>query len=504
MTVAQPGLDQAPLAAALADLEHRRHALVLAQPHPRLVLDDGDPAQVLAALSEVPGSHGGGDLGAALDLAAGLMAGQADARGLLLATDTAELAADPRWNVLAPAVPDGFRVGPLLSITGRSGDSVLYHLQGRPGSEFELLAEIGPGPSADAPGREARVVRSGRLPESGRLDGLLEGLPANSQVRLWLGGPDREGHVSAVTGPPDPARGRVLVAAPDPGSYERAARAAGHPVVSDPEEEFDIAIYVGELPERLPAAGIVLVDPPEGPGILERAEATFDLALPDPTGSLLAGVPATALAPGAVRALIAPATARSHAASGSGSWLWQGRFADREVAVLALDPAAGLSGQAAFPLLVRDLLAQVDPLRPLSGSDPARAGMATLLRPHPRADALSILGPGGQVVLATDLTRAEPLAPDAVGPEDAGQGVAWRPQLTGLHWVRQEADGELLLQSPVWVQAIGPAVAPSTMPEPLGGGAGSRVLELWPTLAALAVLALLGEWAWFSRRRGAF
>ena len=504
VTVAQPGLDPAPLAAALEGLEHRPHALVLAQPHPRLVLKEGDPEAVLDALARVPGSHGGGDLSAALDLAAGMMAGQANARGLLLATGAEYLAANPRWSVLAPAVPDGFRVGPLLSVGGRSGGSLLYHLQGRPGSEFELLAEIGSVGSADGPGDEASLVRSGRLPESGRLDGLLDGLPADAQIRLWLGGPELDGHVSAVIGPADQARGRVLVTAPDPGAYERAARAAGHPVVSGPEAEFDIAVYVGELPEQLPAAGIVLVDPPEGQGILERTGATFDLALPDPTGSLLAGVPATALAPGAVSALVAPPAARSHAASGSGSWLWQARVADREVAVLALDPARGLSGQAEFPLLVRDVLAQVDPLRPLQGSSSARAGVATLLRPHPRADSLSILDPAGRVVLATDLSRAESLAPDAVDPQAVGQRIAWRPQQAGPHWIRQTADGGTILQTPVWVQAVGPAVAPSSIPEPLGGGSASRVVELWPLLAALAVLALVCEWAWFSRRRGAF
>ncbi|MCY3695406.1 MAG: BatA domain-containing protein [Chloroflexi bacterium] len=504
VTVAQPGLDPAPLAAALEGLEHRRHALVLAQPHPRLALVDGDPEAVLTSLARVPGSHGGGDLSAALDLASGLMAGQDDARGLLLAAGTGEISAGPRWSVLAPAVPDGYRVGPLLSVGGRSGESLLYHLYGRPGSEFELLAETGPNGSADGPGERARIVRSGRMPPSGRLDGLLEDLPADAQIRLWLGGPDSGDHVSAAIGPADQIRGKVLVVGPDPVAYERAARAAGHQVASGPEDEYDIAVYVGEVPEQLPAVGIVLVDPPAGTGILERAEATFDLALADPTGSLLSGVPATALAPGAVRALLAPAAARSHAASGSGSWLWQARVAGREMAVLALNPAAGLSGQAAFPLLVRDLLALVDPMNPLLGSLPARAGVAALLRPHPRADALSILDPEGQVVLATDLSRAEPLAPDSVDPQLAGRGVAWRPQRTGLHWIRQAAEGSTILQTAVWVQAVGPAVAPGAIPEPLGGGTASRVFELWPLLATLAVAALIGEWAWFSRRRGAF
>jgi hypothetical protein len=504
VTVAQPGLDPAPLAAALADLGHRPHALVLAQPHPRLVLTEGDPEAVLAALARIPGSHGGGDLSAALDLAAGLMAGQSNARGLLLAAGAEDLAVDSRWNVLAPAVPDGFRVGPLHSIGGRSGGSLLYFLQGRPGSEFELLAEFGSIGSADGPGEQARLVRSGRFPESGRLDGLLEALPSDAQVRLWLGGPESGGHVSAVIGPTDQNRGKVLVTAPDAGAYERAARAAGHPIVAGPEADFDIAVYVGELPEQLPAAGIVLVDPPEGSGILERAGAAFDIALPDQTGSLLAGVPATALAPGAVSALVAPPAARSHADSGSGSWLWQARLANREVAVLALDPARGLSGQAEFPLLVRDLLAQVDPLRPLPESKPARAGVATLLRPHPRADALSVLGPGGGLVFSAELTRAEPIAPDSVDPQGIGPQVTWRPQQAGLHWIRQTLDEGTVLQTPVWVQAVGAAVVPSNMPEPLGGATTNRVVDIWPLLGALAVLALLCEWAWFSRRRGAF
>ncbi len=504
VTVAQPGLDPAPLAAALEALDHRRHALVLAQPHPRLALADGNAESVLATLAGVPGSHGGGDLSAALDLAAGLMAGQADARGMLLASGTEDIVAGPRWSVLAPAVPDRFRVGPLLSIEGRSGDSLLYHLQGRPGSEFELLAEIGAAGSTDGPGEQAALVRSGRMPESGLLEGVLEGLPGDAQIRLWLGEPGRGASVSAAVGPADQSRGDVLVTAHDPGAYERAARAAGHQVVSGPDAEFDIAVYVGELPEQLPAAGIVLIDPPAGAGILERAEATFDLALPDPTGSLLDGVPASALASGAVRALFAPAAARSHADSGSGSWLWQARIADREIAVLALDPAGGLSGQAAFPLLVRDLLARVDPLRPLSGSPAARAGVATLLRPHPRADSLTILGPGGQVVLTTALNRAEPLDPSAIDPLIADQGISWRPQLTGLHRISQEREGNTIAQTAVWVQAVGPVLAPGAIAEPLGGASVSRVLELWPLLATLAVAALLCEWAWFCRRRGAF
>ena len=504
MTVAQPGLDPAPLATALEDLGSSRHALVLAQPHPRLAVADGDPREVLDALAQVPGSHGGGDLGAALDLAAGLMAGQADARGLLLAGGAEDLPADPRWRVLGPAVPDGFRVGPLLAAAGRTGQTVLYRVQGTPGAQFEILAEVGSDRPGAGPGPAAELVRAGRMPDDGLLAGQLAGLPPETPVRVWLGGTGLDGYVDAAVGPPDPARGKVLVRAGDPGPYERAVRAAGHAVVADPDAEFDIAVYVGQLPERLPAAGIVLIDPPEGAGILRRAAPSFDLALPDPTGSLLAAIPPTVLAPGAVRALIAPTAARSHAAAGSGSWLWQARLAERELAVLALDPAVGLSGQAAFPLLVRDLLALVDPLRPRSDPEPARAGVATVLRPHPRAEAISVIDPAGRVVLATDLAGAELLAPDAVDPQEAAPGIVWRPDRPGLHRVRQEAGGATILDSPVWVQAVGPAVAPGAFPAPVEGGGANRVVELWPLLAALAAAALLCEWAWFNRRRGAF
>ena len=502
VTVAQPGLNPAPLKAALDGLARQRHALVVAQPHPTLAVEGGDPEAVLAALAEVPASHGGGDLSAALDLAAGLMTGP-DARGLILADGAESLPADPRWGVLSPALPDRFRIGPLLAERGADGDSVLYHLAGPPGAEFELLLESGPAGPAAGPGPDARIVRSGRLPESGRLDGVLSGLAGGSRLTLWLSGPDGAGLVSAVIGPPDPARGRVLVEAPDPGPYERAARAAGHPVVGGPDEEFDIAVYVGRLPERLPAAGILLIDPPEEPGFLRRAAASFDLAVADPASRLLAGVPATALAPGAVRALIPPPGAHSHADSSSGSWLWRGRLANRELAVLALDPAPGLSGQAAFPLLLRDLLAEIDPLRPLGESEVVRAGVATAVRPHPRAEALSITDPRGQVVLSPDADPARPIGPDEVGQQITELGVAWRPQSTGLHWIRQTIAGGTVLRSPVWVQAVEPAFAPSGLPAPLDGGATRRVLDLWPILAGLAVAVLLAEWAWFNRRRGA-
>ncbi len=506
VTVAQPGLDPAPLAMALAELGDRPHSLVLAQPQPRLAVSDSDPDAVLAALAEVPDSHGGGDLTAALNLAAGLMTGQPGARGLVLAMSANGLPPDPRWTVLA-AEPARFRLGPLVMAPAADGSSLLYHLQGPPESDFELLLEAADwavAALATAPSPQARLVRSGRLPPSGKLSGLLAGLPADVGVRIWVGQPGSGQYVTEAAGPASPARGRVYVAAANPDPYQRAARAAGHQVSLSPDEGFDIVVYVNQLPEQLPAAGIVLVNPPDGPGLLARAEPSFDLALADSTGSLLTDIAAAGLAPGAVRALRAPVVARSHADSGSGSWLWQARLAGRELVALAIDPALGLSGQAAFPLLVRDLLAQVDPLRPLNDPAAVRAGVATALRPHPRAQALAVTDPAGEIELAADTVPAQAVRPDTIDQQSRRDGIYWRPRQTGLYWIEQEADGATILRTPVWVQAVGPAMTPNAWTVPINDTATARLLQLWPLLAGLAAIALLSEWVWFNRRRGAF
>ena len=507
VTVAQPGLDPAPLAAALAGMGDRPHSLVLAQPQPRLEVNGQDSDAVLAALAAVPDSHGGGDLAAALNLAAGLMAGQPRATGLILASGAAALPDDRRWTVL-PAAPDRFRLGPLVPAAGVDSTRLLYHLQGPPDSEFELLLETSdwataPAP-AGSPGADARLVRAGRLPADGQLRGHLAGLPANAQLRLWLGRAGGDEYATAAVGPPNPARGRVYVAANDPGPYRQAALAAGHAVADGPDEDFDIAIYVGQLPEELPAAAVILIDPPHGPGLLQRDEPSFDLALADRGDSLLADIPTAALASGEVRALQAPPTARSHANSGSGSWLWQDRLGGREIAVLAFDPASGLSGQAAFPLLVRDLLALVDPQRPLPGENNPSAGAAVALRPHPRARSLTITDPTGAIVLESAIGPVESVRPDAPDPPQSGEGIYWRPRQVGLHWIEQQIDTTTLFRTPVWVQAAGPGEAPGAWAIPLGDDAVTRMLRLWPLLAGLGVVALLAEWTWFSRRRGAF
>ncbi len=510
VSVVQPGLDPTPLADALAAWPNARHALVLAQPHPRIQLGDASPGQILDTLAEIPPANGGGDLAAALTAAAGLMSAHQNTHGLVLARAADQLVqtSDQHWQVLSPAVPLRPQIDRLNSrLAGDGRAFVFYEVAGPPGAGYEILLEAQPWPTVPPPARVGATVSSiasGQFPESMVVRGIVAaGSPADQQ-RLWLRSPLLSEPAQAVIGPlTELPHGRVYIDAATPEPWQRAAEAAGHTLADGPDDDFEIALYVGRLPERLPAAGIVLIDPPEDANLLERGELANDLALANPANRLLSDLPLAAMG-GPFRPLQAPPGTDSAALASTGSLLWQGRLADREVVAMAIDPATALAGQSAFPTLVQRLLAQVDPLDPLQPGVIARVVAPGTLRPHPEADLLVVVDPGGAITQTHRLNPAHSLTPDAIELRSAGQRLTWTPQRIGLHWMIQSSDGQQISRTPIWVQNGSPGYLSGS-----GGGAlalagGGQTAAAWPWLAFLALAGLIAEWTWFHRRRAAF
>ncbi len=516
VSVVQPGLDPTPLADALAAWPNARHALVLAQPQPRIQLDDASPAKVLETLAEIPPATGGGDLAAALTAAAGLMSAHQNSHGLVLARAGDQLVQTPEqhWQVLSPAVlllPQIDQLNSRLAGDGRA--YVFYEVAGPPGADYEILLESQPWPTVPYPigqpppartGATVNSIAAGQFPESVVVRGIVAaGSPADQQ-RLWLHSPLLSEPAQAVIGPlAELSRGRVYIDAATPEPWRRAARAAGHTLADGPEDDFEIALYVGRLPERLPAASVVLIDPPEVANLLERGELANDLALANPANRLLSDLPLAAMgAP--FRPLRAPPGTQSAAQISTGSLLWQGRLADREIVAMAIDPATALAGQSAFPTLVQRLLAQVDPLVLLQPGVIARVAAPGTLRPDPEADRLVVVDPNGTITLTHQLDPARSLAPDAIELRSAGQRLSWAPQRIGLHWLIQSSDGQQISRTPIWVQNGGPGYLSGSGGGTLALASQGQAAAAWPWLAFLALAGLVAEWTWFHRRRAAF
>ncbi len=515
VTIAQPGLDPTPLRDALSELTGQEHVLLLTSQQPKIAYRGPDPEALLATLARADVTAAGGDLTAVLGAAGGLIAGRQPASVVILADGAGaiEFGADERWRALAPTLPNTLTITTLTARPASDGSlAVLYRLSGPPGTNYDLRLEPRPAPSPEAaaagaatlPGPAARPGGRGQIPPSGKLTGTERIASAGDEIWLWALGSDGEVIASAVVaGRPTTPNSSVLVDAEFGEPWRRAAQAAGFAVTESPAEEFDIAVYLGRVPDRLPAAGIVLVDPPPVAGLTDRAESAFSIPIADPAARLLGDLPLGALAPQAVDALLVPAGAAAEAHGLGGAILWRGRLAGRQVVALAVDPALHLAGQAEFPLLAARLLAEVDPNSPLAPGTILRPGQATFLRTSPSADSLVVYGDSGQQLLATAVSIARVAAPSALASGDTTPAVAWIPPSAGRFLIIQSSGGEVVDATYVYADPIGPAPPPTWSTEQLQLAAGPTILALWPHLAVLALALLLFEWFWFHRRRGA-
>jgi hypothetical protein len=297
---------------------------------------------------------------------------------------------------------------------------------------------------------------------------------------------------------------RALLVSANPAALERALRAVpglelnSVTPIAYAGSDADLTIFDGFLPPAWPAGGVLAVHPPPDSLLVQTSGAEREPVEPalrlGPAASSLEGVSLGSVDFGRVRTLTPPEGFSTWLSRGEQPLILRGDIGQSAVQIWAFDLSQGnLTSRLAFPLLVaravRDL---TPPALPAS----ALLGEQLELRPDPRADRLELGAPDG----SAQVIRLEPGAPVALSLNQIGvytlaERVGERTLFAGRLGVNAGAAVESNL-APRPLPASQPAAVAA-----LGTDAGQR--PLWPLLAALALLVMLGEWLYVHGRRRA-
>lgn len=479
-------------------------SLVQAGPSPALLASGTDTGSVLGSLDSLrPGA-------VSADIAAALRVGEAQIHrtggrgGILLLSDGAF---GPSFQPPNLTVPVDFE--PI----GRTGDNL-------------GITALDVRPDLDGSGRAsafARVAnysdREAAVPAVATVDGLILdrrelrlapragsdltfSLPAGTKsFSLALDSRDvfaQDDRV--VVGVEPPRQRRVLLVSGDPAPIEKVLRALPGLQVSvvSPEaygssQGADLVVLDQFVPETLPGADLLIMNPPLGAPNFETHEARADASVLRSTENspLLDSVDLQSLRLAQTVRIGTPEWAHPVVEGPAGPLMIEGERAGRKIVVLDFDwLLTDLPRMQAFPLLLSNVVGELNPTALPSSVAP---GSAVVLRPLADSTDAIVRKPDGS---ATRL----PVAAGARSFDDTEQAGRYTVTWRGQHLGEVTSSFNVNLADPA---ASDIAPAPHSFgagslergPSPVGPG-----LQLWP-YAALALLALLvGEWAYFTRR----
>lgn len=483
--------------------------VILAGQRPRaLAAATKDKAVLREAISAARSEQGPADWPAALALAA------AAARGA--AESTVVIISDGNLPDGLPPLPGEVRYIP-VGREGGTGNQAITALAARDGvSGPELFVNIADFCPPGSPARESlvSVYLDGALYDSRNLtispgENLpltFTGLPAGAAVieaRLTIDDSlaldDRAWAVRRPGG-----ERRALVVTDGNLFLERAVAALpqvtafrADPGAPLPADTYDLYVYDGTLPaaaEGVPQASLLVINPAPGNSLL-TVTGTFSNTRPSTVSNdpLLTHVDFSQVQILKARAVLTPDWARPLVSAEGGPLLLVGERDGRRIAVLTFDlHHSDLPLQVAFPVLMANLVEWLTPGQPFDAGDGLRPG-----------ESLSLLGAAG----TSDAPEVRIIKPD---------GSVWTPQDSALAQERSRlvfAETEQLglyqveiAGSPAGQFAVNlfdPVESSLSRQEAITIGraevppAGEQELgqrELWPWLAAGALILLLIEW----------
>jgi hypothetical protein len=236
-------------------------------------------------------------------------------------------------------------------------------------------------------------------------------------------------------------------------------------------------------------------------GATRTTDLSGSTVVADPTNDLLRYVDLTSLHVAKARALKAPEWAHILIDSDKGPLLFVGETGGRRVAVLAFDlHDSDLPVQAAYPLLVRNLVGYLSPVTaqglPESVIPGSSVGVDAI---DARISRIEIEDPSGKqwtYDLAARQTRVAFAQTDRLG-------VYYVTQYAGAQILDQEAfavdffSRDESVIAPVEQPPL-PLAAAATPAEPVPSGAQFK-REVWPTIALVGLAVLLFEWLYTQR-----
>lgn len=306
-----------------------------------------------------------------------------------------------------------------------------------------------------------------------------------------------------------PSTRRALLLAPQPNIFlEQGLRALpgletyrGDASRSDlPRDRFDLYILDGWLPDALPNADLLILNPPADTPLFRVLGESTNVGLPrdvsmgDP---LLRYVDFGGVNLRRYRVIEPGPWARTLIAADDGPLLLAGVEGGQQIAVLSFDlRESDLPLQIDFPLLLANLIEWYTPAELVVAGTSLRVGDTLPLFPPPEADTIRVEHPDGRMTTLA-LNAGSPSFRDADAP--------------GLYRVQAWQDDTLLSEAHVPVNLFSSSesnITPLSADQIRLGGSDVSVApevqislhEFWPWVTLLALLFVMLEWYAYVRR----
>lgn len=479
---------------------HDPVTLIELGPRPRVVLAGStNRGQINAALAGLKAGGGSAALEPALDLAVSLAAGKTHP-SLVVISDGGVIPPSAGYSIAYPVryeriggPADNLAVAALASrvIGGRTVG--LARVVNYAPADADYALEL----SVD--GRPFDVKR-GSL-KAGQSQELLWELPQGAAtLSAKLLGTDAlaaDDRAVAVTGAVGEAK--VLLVSAGNVFLERALALSPGVSLTDlaPDSAdlappgYDLYVYDGVIPNALPNAPLLVLNPPAG-SLGAGGEIAPGELVPARRGeTLLDFVSMSDVAIAKTRALAVPGWAHTVLESAATTLIYAGERGGQPAVIVGFDlHQSNLPLRPAFPILVQNLTGWLLPGRQASETDVA-PGAPVAIRPSPEATEVTVISPSG--------------AEARVAPPFPAQPFTATDEF-GLYTVRQRTGGaDVVSHFVVNPVALESAIAGSDhlpLTESASGPAAARPSasrELWPLFAWLALLILAAEWWVYNR-----
>ncbi len=479
-------------------------SLILVGRQPEVLASATADKEVLrAALQRAQVSEGGADWAAAVALASGAVrVGRLDQSSVVILSDGGLPAAG------LPPLPGEVRYVPI----GTSADNLaLEALALRPAANGpQLFAKVANYGDASRTvlvsiyqGGQLYTAQQLNVPAGKTADLVLPGLPntpAVYQARLSLPAgtaarqldqlpvddtawavyqPPASARALLIAGSPDIFLEQMLAALPD----LKPSRLVSGTLPADP---FDLYIFDNVLTATLPAADLLLINPPANSlftvGGVFTATQLYKVAQDDPLMHYVDWSNVHVLRAHQVRV---PAWARVLVTGEGGPLVFAGETGGHRVAVLTFDlHDSDLPLQVAYPILMSNLIHYLAPGQAFSAPDGLRPGDTLTIKPGSGDQTIAIQDPQGQRYAAATGEAGVVFADtNRLGVYT----VTTNQAVLGSFAVNLFDPAESNIRPAPVIRVGRSEVAPSTQ-------AAEGQLEIWPWLAAAALALLLLEW----------
>lgn len=462
----------------------------------------GDQAALREALNRARPSQAPADWEAALALAGASIAGREKASIVILSDGG--LPAD------LPPLPVPVRY---VRVGRESSNLAISALATRPlGDSPQLFAAVTNHSDQDADvilslEADGELLSAGRLsvPAGKTANRTITDLPSSTRlIRAWLSAPVEGGLTDylpvddvayAVYAPP--AGGRVLIVTE--GNLFLQQIFSAFPTLTAfrttpgdlPQERFDLVVLDGWLPDALPETNLLIIDPPAGAALFTVGEkftsTRFVRQADDP---ILSFVDFGKVAIREATLLQTPGWARPLVEAEGGPLFLAGTAGGRRVAVLTFDlHASDLPLRIDFPILISNLLEWYSPSQPFEAAGSLRPGQPVVIRAQAATNSTRITLPDGSA-------QSFPAGETTLSFTATTQLGIYGVELLSGPDVQTSAGFAVNLFSPE-ESRIAPADT-ITVGQTQVSSKGERdeygQRELWPWLAAAALMVLLVEW----------